>query len=58
MDPLVCPKCTEPMRVIAFIEQADVNAPPLQYVAKNGGGHLPTSDGDMADPIYPVDEYF
>ena len=23
-DPLVCPRCTEPMRIIAFIEQPEV----------------------------------
>jgi hypothetical protein len=32
VDPLVCPKCTGPMRVIAFIEQAEVIRKILQHL--------------------------
>ena len=34
------------------------NAPPMLYVAEDVEDYLPTPNGNLVDPIYPVDEYF
>ncbi len=56
VDPLVCPRCAGPMRVIAFIEQANVIRKILEHLGLWGSRHKPVPRAN-APPVLHVAEY-
>ena len=55
VDTLVCPKCAGPMRVIAFIEQANVLRKILEHLGLWGSRHKPVPRAN-APPVLHVAE--
>ncbi len=55
VDPLVCPRCAGPMRVIAFIEQANVIRKILEHLGLWGSRHKPVPRAN-APPVLHVAE--
>jgi hypothetical protein len=56
VDPLVCPKCTGPMRVIAFIEQADVIRKILEHLGLWGARRKPVSRANAQPARYIAED--
>jgi hypothetical protein len=56
VDPLVCPKCTGPMRVIAFIEQADVIRKILEHLGLWGSRRKPVSRANAPPMLCVADD--
>jgi len=54
-DPLVCPQCAGPMRMIAFIEQADVIRKILEHLGFWGARPKPIPRAN-APPMFSVAE--
>jgi hypothetical protein len=52
LDPLICPECMGPMRVIAFIEQANGIGKILQHLALWGARRKPAPRANAPPVLY------